>query len=292
MRKKVISIIIAALVIAIALIVYIILSNYIKIKNTNLNINGKILSNIGDETKIENEDIAKAEVKIEVKHAKVPTLMYHSITDDMAYIEYSINAVSPTDFEKQLKYIKENGYQTLFFDDLEYLGNYTKPIILTFDDGFVDFYNEAFPLLKKYNQKATLFMIVGYINCENYCTLEQLKEMEKSGLVDIQVHTKSHKNLTVISDEKLQEEVVESKELLEEYLDKKVTALCYPYGAYNKTVSKLVSNSYTYAITMDEGCYDIKLNTEQEIPRYTIPRGISINQFVNYISKSIVELKK
>lgn len=236
---------------------------------------------------------ANADLKLEVSHAKVPTLMYHSITDDMSYIEYPINAVSPINFEKQLQYIRDNNYQTIFFEDLENLGKYTRPILLTFDDGFIDFYNEAFPLLKKYNQKATLFIIVGYISCENYCTVEQLKEMEESGLVDVQVHTQSHQNLTTIVGEKLEAEVVESKKILSKYLNnKQINSICYPYGAYNKKVSNLVSKNYTYAITMDEGCYDTKLYSLQEIPRYTIPRGISLNQFVNYISKSMVELKE
>lgn len=284
-KKKTGRIILSAIL---AIIIFLILNNIIF---SNNNIERLNISEIIDENVVESE-VAQAELKIEVKSAKVPTLMYHSITDDMSYIEYSINAVSPVDFEKQLKYISENGYQTIFFDDLENLGKYTKPIILTFDDGFIDFYKEAFPLLKKYNQKATLFVVVGYISCDPYCTVEQLKEMEESGLVDVQVHTQSHKNLTTLNKEDLEKEVVGSKEILEGYLNKNVTSLCYPYGAYNSTVSNLVSKNYSYAITMDEGCYDVNLHTYQNIPRYTIPRGISIDKFVNYISKSFVEIKK
>ena len=284
-KKKTGRIILSAIL---AIIIFLILNNIIFSNNNieRLNISEIIYENV------EESEVAQAELKIEVKNAKVPTLMYHSITDDMSYIEYSINAVSPVDFEKQLKYISENGYQTIFFDDLENLGKYTKPIILTFDDGFIDFYKEAFPLLKKYNQKATLFVVVGYISCDPYCTVEQLKEMEESGLVDVQVHTQSHKNLTTLNKEDLEKEVVGSKEILEGYLNKNVTSLCYPYGAYNSTVSNLVSKNYLYAITMDEGCYDVNLHTYQNIPRYTIPRGISIDKFVNYISKSFVEIKK
>ena len=284
-KKKTGRIILSAIL---AIIIFLILNNIIFSNNNieRLNISEIIYENV------EESEVAQAELKIEVKNAKVPTLMYHSITDDMSYIEYSINAVSPIDFEKQLKYISENGYQTIFFDDLENLGKYTKPIILTFDDGFIDFYKEAFPLLKKYNQKATLFVVVGYISCDPYCTVEQLKEMEESGLVDVQVHTQSHKNLTTLNKEDLEKEVVGSKEILEGYLNKNVTSLCYPYGAYNSTVSNLVSKNYLYAITMDEGCYDVNLHTYQNIPRYTIPRGISIDKFVNYISKSFVEIKK
>lgn len=296
MNKKYIMTIL--IIIVVALIIFYTFYKFIRFKNNDIDINDSNISTVLDETKIINEEKViekneipkKEKVALELSHAKVPTLMYHSITDDMTYIEYPINAVSPIDFENQLKYIKENNYQTLFFTDLEKLENYTKPIILTFDDGFIDFYNEAFPLLKKYNQKATLFIIVGYINCQNYCTLEQLKEMESSGLVDVQVHTLSHKSLTLLSQEELDNEVIKSKTLLKEYLDKEVTALCYPYGSYNKSVSNLVSNYYSYAITMDEGCYDISLNTKQEIPRYTIPRGISIDKYINYISNSTVEV--
>ena len=286
MSKKHFKIVLILFIIVIAIIVFFVL------KNTVFNYSkeaGKLESNELIDKVTKNVEIVETELKREVSHAKIPTLMYHSITDDMTYIEYPVNAVSPIDFENQLKYIKENNYQTLFFTDLEKLENYTKPIILTFDDGFIDFYNEAFPLLKKYNQKATLFMIVGYINCPNYCTLEQLEEMESSGLVDVQVHTLSHKSLTSLSQKELDNEVIKSKNLLKEYLDKEVTALCYPYGSYNKSTSNLVSKHYSYAITMDEGCYDVSLHTKQEIPRYTITRGISINQYISYISNSTVE---
>ena len=75
------------------------------------------------------------------------------------------------------------------------LYKYEKPVALTFDDCFVYFYNNAFPLLKKYNQKATIFVITDYINGENYLTEEQIKEMADSGLVKVESHSKTHQYL-------------------------------------------------------------------------------------------------
>lgn len=234
-------------------------------------------------------EIEKISYKLE--KAKVPVLMYHSITDDMKYIEYSINAVSPKDFEQQLKKINELEMQTLFFEDLEEMHKYNKPIILTFDDGFEDFYYNAFPLIKKYNVKATLFMIVGYINCPNYCTLEQLREMRDSGLVKIESHTMSHPKLTLLNNEDLKDQINRSSDLLNEYLGKEINSICYPYGLYNKNVDSVVKQKYKYAITMNEGLYDLNIYTKYEIPRYTIPRGMTINRFCDIIDNSVIKLK-
>lgn len=232
----------------------------------------------------------KEKVVVEIKEAKVPTLMYHAITDDLSYIEYSINAVSPVTFEEQLKILKEEGYDTLFFDDLDEVYKYKKPVILTFDDGFIDFYTNAFPLLKKYNIKATVFMVVNYINCENYCTLDALKEMRDSGIIKIESHTLTHPYLTSLSISNIEEQVNKSADLLNDYLGTNTNALCYPYGDYNNQVDGIVKKKYKFAITMDEGLYDMKVNSYYNIPRYTIARTTSLQMFSNLLSNSKVVL--
>ena len=233
----------------------------------------------------------KEKVLVEVKEAKVPTLMYHAITDDLSYIEYSINAVSPKTLEEQLKLLNDEEYETLFFDDLDEIYKYKKPVILTFDDGFYDFYENAFPLLKKYNIKATLFMVVNYINCENYCTLDSLKEMRDSGLIKIESHTLTHPYLTSLSKNDMEDQINRSYTLLFEYLGTTPQALCYPYGDYNNIVDSIVKKQYKFAITMNEGLYDMNVNTYYNIPRYTIGRTTSLDRFRTLVNNSKVVLR-
>lgn len=232
------------------------------------------------------------EIKKNVKEAVFPIFMYHNITDDLSYIEFSENAVSPNSLEQQLKEIKENNYDSIFISEINNLSSYKKPVVLTFDDGFEDFYKNAFPLLKKYNIKATLFVIVGYINCPLYCTLEELKEMYNSGLVEIESHTQSHINLANANKEKQTEEISSSTELLNQYLNKNSNSVfCYPYGAYNEYTIDIVKEKYNYAVIMGNDMYEYDKNENYLIPRITVCRSTNIYQFRNYLERSNVELE-
>lgn len=83
--------------------------------------------------------------------------MYHAVGDETW--GYSDLFVRPSELENHLQYLADNGYETIFFDDLSHLEDYEKPVILTFDDGYDDNYTELYPLLQKYQAKATIFVI-------------------------------------------------------------------------------------------------------------------------------------
>ena len=90
-------------------------------------------------------------------NVNVPILMYHAVGDETW--GYSDLFVRPSELENHLQYLADNGYETIFFDDLSHLEDYEKPVILTFDDGYDDNYTELYPLLQKYQAKATIFVI-------------------------------------------------------------------------------------------------------------------------------------
>lgn len=183
---------------------------------------------------------------------KIPILLYH-------YLEYNRDigdtirtslAVTPYWFEKQLQYLQENGYQTITFNDLYYAikkhGELPKkPIILTFDDGYRDFYTDAWPLLKKYKAKATVFIITGFINRPNYMFDWQIKEIagNSGDLVTLGAHTVHHPALTSLSPNKAYEEILDSKNFLEQNYHKATTVFNYPYGFFNNDVSDLVKKA-------------------------------------------------
>lgn len=181
---------------------------------------------------------------------KVPILTYHHIRSDVPLTEeltYGYS-VSPAVLDQQLSFLANNSYQTISLNDLnDSLENTTpvppKSVILTFDDGYRDFYTLAFPLLKKYNLRAVVFYIVGYFNYPSYMTWNMLAEIHNSGLVDVESHTLEHPLLTKIDSNEAKREIFESKKILEQKLNKKIKYFAYPYGNYDERVVNLVKEA-------------------------------------------------
>ena len=214
------------------------------------------------------------------KGVRVPVLMYHAVSDDV----WGINElfVRPSEMEKQLKYLVDHGYTTVTFEDLEKIDQIKKPVMLTFDDGYRDNYEELFPLLRKYNCKATIFMIAGKLGKTHYLTEEMLREMADSGLVSIQSHTVSHPKLAEITGERLREELRDSRIELARLTGRIPFVLCYPSGSYNAETRRVGAEYYSFGIKMNGGRY----NTSTDpflIPRHYVSRATSLSAFASLI---------
>lgn len=212
-------------------------------------------------------------------HSGVPIYMYHGVSSQL--FDKNSNEewfVEPSEFEKHLKFLTENNYTSIFASDLSKAHNYKKPVIITFDDGYLDNYTDAYPLLKKYNMKATIFVVSDKINTANYLTDKNLKEMSSSNLISIQSHTKTHPKLTDISLEQLEYELKYSKQALQEIVNKDVNVLAYPYGATNETVIKEASKYYDTAF-VTFGCKNYKKRIKMKMPRAGIFRHTSFDEF-------------
>jgi peptidoglycan/xylan/chitin deacetylase (PgdA/CDA1 family) len=196
------------------------------------------------------------------KTIAVPILLYH-------YVEYVTDKhdamrklldVTPQIFEQQLLTIMTAGYHPItprqlaaYFDDQYILPS--KPIILSFDDGYADFYTDVFPILQKHSTPAILYMVSRFLDTsKNYLTTQELIDIDKSGLIEIGAHTTKHKDLAhVIKDEALYE-IAQSKKDLEQLLGHKVTSFAYPYGAYTRETENLVSEvGFTSSVTTHTG---------------------------------------
>jgi len=173
---------------------------------------------------------------------KVPILTYHYIsTADPKDKTRQNLAVSAEIFDNQMAYLTQNGYQTITLDDLQsafYKGEQlpAKPVIITLDDGYSDAYINAFQILKKYNFKATFFVITDFVNTSPYLNWNQIKEMQGSGLITFGSHTKNHSWLLGLSQSELDNQIIGSKKILEENLGTTVNWFCYPFGAFNNQV--------------------------------------------------------
>lgn len=168
-------------------------------------------------------------------------------------------AITPAIFEKTLKELSEKKFQTVFVRDIPGILRRTtianSPLIaLTFDDGYEDFFTDAFPLLLKYSAKATVFVISSYIDKPGYLSREQLQVLNDSGLVEIGAHTVHHKNLTNLSLKNADEEIAGSKQEIEQRLGMHVDTFAYPFGKWNPALASLVSNAgFSAAVTTERG---------------------------------------
>lgn len=214
----------------------------------------------------------------------VPVLMYHAVSDNCW--GSSELFVSPKNMEAQLKYLVENDYDPIWFEDLAHVEDYDKPVILTFDDGYDDNYTELFPLLQKYNVKATIFVIAkDTVGISHKMTEEQIRELSDSGLVSIQSHGYSHGYMDSMSEEELEYELTESKKILSRITGKTPYVLCYPSGKYNNRTLEVAARHYNFGLKMVGGMY----NTQDApflVNRYYIARSTDIHTFAAYISKA------
>ncbi len=209
----------------------------------------------------------------------VPVLYYHSVTEP----ESNEVIISPEKLRTQLKYIKDQGYITLTMSELKnYLLNNSpipnKSIVITFDDGYMDNYLNAFPILKELNMNATIFCITSNLNGSYYLSKEAIKEMSDYG-IDIESHTVSHQKLDKMTYEKQLEELNESKKTLESITGKTVDSLAYPFGNFNDDSVKAAENAgYSLAFTTNRGLAD-RNDTPLKLDRIYVSSKYDMNTF-------------
>lgn len=170
---------------------------------------------------------------------RLPILMYHSI--DYTQDKKNKMVVSPEVFEAQMKFLRDRHYNVIPLEKaVGYISQKKRPpaktLAITIDDGYEDNFKYAYPIFKKYNIPATIFVITGLVGKEGFMDWGQIKELDGSGLVDIESHTKSHKMLTYLDDAAVEEELFDAKRTLEKILGKEVRFLCYPMGRYDERV--------------------------------------------------------
>ena len=186
------------------------------------------------------------------------------VKDNNDYLRKSLN-VEPHIFEEHIKLIKQKGYKDIFAKEvpniLQNKDDKTKYVALTFDDGYKDFYEYVFPIIKKYNIKVTLYVVPSFINKKDYLSYSELIEISESNLVEIGSHGMSHSDLTKENKEKYLQEISESKKYLEDILKKRIYTFSYPYGKYNLNMEKEVEkNGYIAAVSTDNGFKQNKSN--------------------------------
>lgn len=186
----------------------------------------------------------------------VPVIMYHRIDENSATSSLS---VSPQSFERQMNFLKKHKYNVVPVTEVarilrEKRSIPPKTIAITFDDGYEDNYRNAYPVLKKLDLPATIFVVTDWIGKEGYMTWEQLGEVVQKSKITIGSHTVTHPHLPSLSDGEIGGELVSSKNLLEQGLGEKVNMLSYPGGGFDKNViARAVVHNYQGAVATNPG---------------------------------------
>ncbi|MGG4267150.1 polysaccharide deacetylase family protein [Peribacillus simplex] len=232
-----------------------------------------------DPERIDTRNWIIAETKVQL-----PILMYHSIS------EGNDLRVPKEEFRLQMAWLRENGYYTLspeeaFLVLTENRMPSEKCVWLTFDDGYTDNYTDAFPILKEYDMKATVFMIGKSIDKGHHLTENQMMEMSGNG-ISIESHTINHLELNRMTAEQQEAEMVQSKDLFDRILQQETTVLSYPVGRYNEESLRLSEEAgYKMAVTTepggasrDQGMYALH--------RVRITPGLSVGGFASLIENA------
>lgn len=239
----------------------------------------KIKDKVTESNEVATDSAKPAPIKVFIpaqsgKSARVPILMYHYIANNPNPTDKARDSLSvvPDEFTNQMKFLATNGFNAISFDTLyAFLKGDTnlppKPVIITFDDGYEDFYLNAYPILRQFGLRSVVFIPTGLVGQGYYMNWDQIREIDSSGLVSFQAHSITHPNLTTISDTDLQNQITQSKKILESQLGKIVNTFAYPYGISDQRVWQMVK---TAGFVGAAGTWNGNIESEGTI--YDMPR--------------------
>lgn len=247
-------------------------------------------------------------VQTDAECIRLPVIMYHGLCSKTE--RRNNYMIDPACFEEDLVYLKDNGYQTIFISEL--IGHFEKgtplpekPVLLTFDDGYLNNYTLAYPLLKKYNMKAVVSPIASEADkAENekyrsdlwsQCKWSQLREMAESGLVEIENHSFDlHKNKGTKKgaaampgesyenySKRLSDDLALANEIIMQQTGYKPCAFVCPFGAISKDTGKIVKQCGFKAMLDCENKINTLTCTDDlfHIHRFIRPDKISAESF-------------
>ncbi len=206
----------------------------------------------------------------------IPILMYHSISDEVerGVHPYYQTTTTPRRFADHMRYLHENGYHVVSLGHaVDLLRNGQdldrRNVVLTFDDGFRDFYTEAFPILRQYGFPATVFLPVAFIDDpgstfkNRQClTWDQVRELHAMG-VEFGSHSLTHSDLSALESDELETEIALSKKRIQLHLGQEIQSFCYPFAfpdgftEFTKQLKELLHGTgYRYGVTTRIGFAD------------------------------------
>jgi peptidoglycan/xylan/chitin deacetylase (PgdA/CDA1 family) len=243
-----------------------------------------------------------------IPRREIPILMYHRVNDS----ELRPSTVRTGRFRDQMQYLSAGGFRSLTCGDLAVIAKAgqplpERPVLLTFDDGYRDNFENAFPVLQEFGLTATVFPVSSRIGewnqWETNPSIPRFPLMDaamikamSAAAIEFGSHTASHAALNRIPVEKAREEIVRSKKDLEDLLGKPVVSLGYPYNGYNAAVKELAARAgYTNACTAGDGPRPLAKNPSAldwfELRRIVVPQSCTLAEFKIRVSGYYLMLK-
>jgi len=224
---------------------------------------------------------------------RLPILMYHRVAPD-GLPAMGRFRVTPTAFEAQLRYLRDAGYHSITLEDWRAAQEARRPIagravLLTFDDGFVDFHTYAWPLLKQYGFSAIVFLVADHVGRSNdwdhiygeevpLMSWKDIRWLQRQGIA-FGSHTTSHHPLTSLSAEGVVREGARSRAILERELGVPIGAIAYPYGDFDPTVQHLIGAcGYTFGLSCRPGRSTLQ-DSALALPRIEVTGDDSVQTF-------------
>ena len=197
------------------------------------------------------------------------SLMYHRFEEN----KYPSTNIKINDFKEHLKIIEDNKISFVDpknFEDELLKNKKQRKILLTIDDGFSSFYENAWPILKKKKIPFILFVNTREVGSFNYMTWDQIKEVSKENFVEIGNHSHSHEYLVDESDSVIREDIKKSILIFEDKLGKNSKFFSYPFGEYSLNFKEIIKSlKFKYAFGQHSGVLD-ETKDLFELPRFPI----------------------
>jgi peptidoglycan/xylan/chitin deacetylase (PgdA/CDA1 family) len=217
---------------------------------------------------------------------KVPILVYHFI-DEFKGLGSKELYVTPENFEKQIRYLREHGFTLLPFERWQDIDKVNKPIFITFDDGYKNNL-KAFDIFQKlrteqFQPTGTIFVISDFIGQSIRLSESDIKKMVDSGIISIQSHTATHPDLTKIQD--YDYELRKSKDKIQKVTGKPVIALSYPYGNWNNKVVVETRKYYRFGLTTTPEAFTKKglIDELYLLPRIYVKYSTTLDDFAKIV---------
>lgn len=214
---------------------------------------------------------------------KLIIIYYHEIVNDGDGYHYQ--KIDRSKFIEQMKFLSEQGYNSIFFSELNY-NIPEKSIIVSFDDGFRSVYNNAFPIMKRYKIKGNIYLPTAFIGQDDkFLNWEMVNELIKSGYYEMQAHTHNHLDIRTLNYSSLLMQIQKSDEMFQNKLGYLPDAFCMPYGTYNRKSLDYLRSTNRYKFLL--GSYYGRVNPSK-LDKMVIPRiGISNNDSLDVFRKKL-----
>lgn len=223
---------------------------------------------------------------------RVPILQYHYIRvnpNPSDRLGYALS-VTPQDFAAQMDWLAAHGYHPVNFTDLHaYFAGETplpsRPVILTFDDGYRDFFTTAFPILRAHGFKSVSYLVSGFFGRTHYMTPADVIELQATGLVEFGSHTVTHVDLNKVSAAELAYQLGASKASLTALLGEPVVDFCYPSGKFDQAVVTAVAAARYDTATTELPGVELSWSTRFAWPRVRVAGDESLSLFAKNLGK-------